>query len=100
MELKEAAEKWYDSVKYKSDLSGTPIEGFHAGAYWGRGQMNGKYEKLIAFIDLLAHGVLNLDQHEILDKVLEFSGITEDELRRIRKVYPPELLESKTIKEE
>ena len=29
--IEEQAVKWYDSVKYKSDLSGTPISGYIAG---------------------------------------------------------------------
>ena len=33
-DLEEAAQQWYDSTKFKSDLSGTPIGAFKAGAKW------------------------------------------------------------------
>lgn len=33
-DLEEAAVDWHNSVKYKSDLSGTPISAFKAGAEW------------------------------------------------------------------
>lgn len=62
------------------------------GGYWARRLLSKKYEKLIGFIDLLTHGALTKDQHEILNKVLEYSELTEEDLRRIRLVYPPEML--------
>ena len=34
VDLEEAAVEWFNSVKYKSDLSGTPINAFKAGAKW------------------------------------------------------------------
>lgn len=33
-DLEEASVEWFNSVKYKSDLSGTPINAFKAGAQW------------------------------------------------------------------
>ena len=33
-ELEDAAVEWFNSIKYKSDLSGTPINAFKAGAKW------------------------------------------------------------------
>lgn len=33
-DLENAAVEWFNSVKYKSDLSGTPINAFMAGAKW------------------------------------------------------------------
>lgn len=41
-DLEEAAVEWYNSVKYKSDLSGTPISAFKAGAKWQKEQMASK----------------------------------------------------------
>lgn len=38
-ELEEAAQQWYDSTKFKSDLSGTPIGAFKAGASWKKEEM-------------------------------------------------------------
>ena len=37
--LEEAAQQWYDSTKFKSDLSGTPIGAFKAGASWKKEEM-------------------------------------------------------------
>ena len=33
-DLEDAAQQWYDSVKYNSDLSGNPMAGVKAGAVW------------------------------------------------------------------
>lgn len=41
-ELEEAAVEWFNSVKYKSDLSGTPINAFKAGTKWKELQMMSK----------------------------------------------------------
>ena len=38
-DLEEAAQQWYDSTKFKSDLSGTPIGAFKAGASWKKEEM-------------------------------------------------------------
>lgn len=40
--LDEAALQWWDSVKFYSDLSGTPINAFKAGAEW----MEGKFQRI------------------------------------------------------
>ena len=38
-DLEKAYLEWYNSVKYKSDLSGTPINAFKAGAQWQKEQI-------------------------------------------------------------
>ena len=38
-DLEEASVEWFNSVKYKSDLSGTPINAFKAGAQWQKDKL-------------------------------------------------------------
>lgn len=52
-ELEVAAMKWFNSVKYKSDLSGTPTNAFKAGAKWGKNQAMAEIQ---AQSMALAHG--------------------------------------------
>ena len=94
--LKEAAEQYAarhpfdgDQLELYVECHNGKIEAYHSGAYWGRGQMLKKWESLIGYIDLINHSSLTKDQHEVLDKILEESKVTEDELRRIRLVYNP-----------
>ncbi len=42
----EAAEEWFDDVKYKSDLSCVPINAFKAGAEWMAGQGETLYDTI------------------------------------------------------
>ena len=42
----EAAEEWFDDVKYKSDLSCAPINAFKAGAEWMAGQGETLYDTI------------------------------------------------------
>ena len=53
-DLEEASVEWFNSVKYKSDLSGTPISAFKAGAEWQKKQMVNdamdiEYDNLVAY---------------------------------------------------
>ena len=89
--LKQASmvHKWMLQKEKETPTFEDVEEAYHSGAYWGRGQMLKKWESLIGYIDLINHSSLTKDQHEVLDKILEESKVTEDELRRIRLVYNP-----------
>ena len=80
-------EKEKESLTFK-DIDDAYLEG----GMFARRLSTKKYEKLIGFIDLLNHSVLEPNQHEILDKILEHTGISFEELRRIGMVYSPEEL--------
>ena len=60
---------------------------YHSGAYYGRGQINVKYERLLFLIDMINHGALTQDEHKLLDNILEYAHVKEDDLRRIRNTY-------------
>lgn len=48
-EIKQAAEEYYDEVKYLSDLSATPINAFKVGAEWAdKTMLNKVYDFIIA----------------------------------------------------
>ena len=51
-----------------------------------------KYEKLLGFIDLLNHGALPQDQHNLLDRILDYTGESEKVFRRIHNIYSTEEL--------
>ena len=70
------------------DIDGAYLEG----GMMARRLLSKKYEKLLGFIDLLNHGVLTQDQHDLLDKILEYTGESEEVFRRIHKVYSIEEL--------
>lgn len=51
-EIKQAAEEYYDKVKYLSDLSASPITTFKAGAEWSDKTM---LDKICDFIKINAY---------------------------------------------
>lgn len=86
-ELNNAAVEWFNSVKYKNDLSGTPIEGFKAGAKWQKEQML-KESKLaekkdddmltIAYMDGVEEGK-KIMQEEMMKEAIEGVAYPDDE---------------------
>ena len=66
------------------------------GGIMARKLISKKYEKLLGFIDLLSHGALTQDQHDLLDKILEYTGEPEEVFRRIQKIYSVEELLNST----
>lgn len=53
--------------------------------YYNLGQE--KYERLLFLIDMINHGALTQDEHKLLDNILEYAHVKEDDLRRIRNSY-------------
>ena len=93
-DLEEAAQQWYDSTKFKSDLSGTPIDAFKAGAKWQKEQFEknrlkhcnsitneqaeleqgfidqhlDKHQRIPTFLDAIEYG-MNIQKEQMMKKI-------------------------------